>query len=363
MSSVTKSPEVGTKVSLERAELASSEVVPEDTVVTQSSEALISDQARQTMQLDAVADASAESEDEDEQELIEPKVMGMSGFRRVFANLMVTFDMTRGERFSGLNGLKALSSVQFGPEVYNLYNPLRKAGIKKGSEDLSHVGLFRNSFGRILDVAEAVSHSHILVLGKNSDVHQTLRSALAHVIHEVEGTFPCPPDYSIAQIPGSEDGTVPADDLKFSDLISVHGWLNSTGSDEGSSLQETQMVLNFRLNVPNLYDTKDPLKYLTWAESILRNILKSRDNSDSSILFAINMDPADLAKPESRELVDMVLTEGGFTLFTRNELSKPNVADWLPTTKVSLNRDLLSPNGDLLFVKVVGAVEEEVEAE
>ncbi len=332
----------------------------------------------QRMQADQQAAASAsvtpiaahippETEQKMTETTIEPApVVEQSVFHSMNITVMVTLDMSQPYMVgTGLKG--SLSKVNVGDTAFNLYSPFRKAGKPKGDEKPAAEGILREALTTVFDITDQVNSSRIMCIGAPDEILGNLRASISAVRSQIEHSLPIGAAVTLLELEGED---AEAEDepfkLQFENLVKVTSWLNSPriigAPDEISTAADHNAVINFNVNAGALYDAEEPVKYIGQIEAMLRNMIAKRgEESSTTVLLSVMMNPADLAEQTHRDLLDMLLGEKNFALYTRNEMNTGEAQDWLPMNKGSVERDLLSANGDLLLVLLVG--DEEPEAD
>lgn len=272
-------------------------------------------------------------------------------------SVLVTLDLTD----SRMHELKApLSRVEIDGQEVNLYNPFRKAG-KKDDPKPAAEGIVRSMLSGLLDVTEQINNSRIMILGRESEIHANLRNAIDATRNQIIGLIPGTPDTTVATLTMADGETEEEITLSVSDIVKVSSWINSPkSSDEGTEvIAAHNAVININVTSGLIYDSTERAKQIAQIENILRLIQTKREDQSTNLLLAVLIDPATLAEQPMRELLDSLLDEMGFSLYTRHELHKCDAADWLPQSKAAVDRDLLTPTGDMLLVRLLGEDEEE----
>jgi hypothetical protein len=273
------------------------------------------------------------------------------------ANIMFTLNLTD----SRMHGLKAqLSRVNLDGQELNLYSPFRKAG-KKTETNPAAEGIVRSVLNAALDITDSINNSRLMYLGKSSEVLATFRNSLDTLRASVANALPDENTVVTTLIDEESEQEIP---LLLKDIISVRSWLHSPSAGPDSApeaIGSHNAVLNFTVAPGMLYDAEEPVKYIGQVENILKLVTEKRgEEGSTNMLLAVVMDAASVADAATRDLIGQLIEEEGFVLYTRNELHGLDISDWLPQSKTSVDRDLLVPNGDLLFVRLLG---EEDEAE
>ncbi len=298
-----------------------------------------------------------------EEKLVEeqPKVVETSPFHQLTAALMVTLDLSQNFM---VGHKKLLSEMQVGDNLYNLYSPMKKAGKK---DKPTPPGILRDSFDDILDVTDAINSSKIMILGKKSDILPQINTSIQKVVGQISHMLPLTQDALVTTLvdAAEEEGEEPNErDIHFSDLVRVTGWVNSPMFEgevhEIEAIAEHNAVINLTVNAGALYDAEEQMKYISQIDTLLGLFASKRGEAASTMmLLSVLINPSDLAEQPARDLLDTLLTEGGYTLYTRSELLEGNAANWLPTTKASVDRDLLTKNGEMLLIRLIGSDDEE----
>lgn len=269
-------------------------------------------------------------------------------------SVMVTLNLTDPR----MHDLKSeLSSVTVAGQQVNLYNPLRKGG-KKGEANPAPEGIVRVALNKLLNITDAINSNRILMVGQESEINANLRNAIDATRNQIMALIPGAPNTVVATLASedSEDTT----ELRISDIVKVSSWINSPQPEPGTAevIASHNAIINLTVASGLLYDTQEPAKQIAQIENILRMVQAKREDSSTSILLAVNLDPSNLSDSATRELLDSLLDELGFALYTRNELNRLDAADWLPQSVEAVNNDMLAPTGDLLLVRLLADEEE-----
>lgn len=272
-------------------------------------------------------------------------------------SVMVTLNMTDPR----MHDLKSeLSSVTVAGQQVNLYNPLRKGG-KKSEANPAPEGIVRVALNKLLNITDAINSNRILMVGQESEINANLRNAIDATRNQIVALIPGAPNAVVATLATEDEEAI---ELRVSDIVKVSSWINSPQPEAGTAdvIASHNAIINLTVASGMLYDTQEPAKQIAQIENILRMVQAKREDSSTSILLAVNLDPSSLSDAATRELLDSLLDELGFALYTRNELNRLDAADWLPQTIEAVNNDMLAPTGDLLLVRLL-ADEEEGEGE
>lgn len=312
-----------------------------------------------TMQQDAVAvsrEITPAVSAPDQPKQVED-ILGFVNFGQIAITPMVILDMTCSEMFSDMKDLKA---VPTGCGLVNIYNPLRKAGMR--GEEVVHEGLLRSSMLSVLAVANRVNNANIVMPGQSANAyHETMRAVVKRLVSDIENVFPFGADSLIAEytIDGDDENDTVHNVVRFNDIVSVRAWFNSVSDDSAMSVFDHNIIVNFNVNAPALYDSADKLKFIVQSGSILTNILRKAESP--TMLFGVKLSASDLASTEIRELLDLMIDTEGFALYSSRDLvARSGDSDWVPPTKVGVERDLMNA-GDILLLKILSgtAVKEE----
>ncbi len=297
-----------------------------------------------------------------EVEVAEPApVIVESVYHALTAAIMVTLDLTNPH----MNGLKKiLSAVDVNGDVVNLYSPFRKAGKPKGSEVPPAEGILRSALESILDITDRINDSKIMLIGaKANQVNKFLGDSIKEARSQMQNLLPLTADSNVASLVAAdaEEGDDEIE-VEFQNIVKLSSWTNSPltsgEAHEVDTVAEHNAVFNITVNAGMLYDSTEKVKAINQIETILRLHRSKRPESKTEILLAVMLNPSDLANQETRDLLDTLIGDEEFALYTRSELLNLDVANWLPTTKAEVERDLLAPAGDLLLVQLLGDEEE-----
>lgn len=290
--------------------------------------------------------------------------LGHSAFHNIALTAMFTLNLTDARMYD----LKSqLSRVDLDGQEVNLYSPFRKAG-KASDPKAAAGGIVRFALEEMLDVTDTINTSRVVFLGKDSEVRANLKAAIDTTRSQIEALFPATSDTVVAEIVNLDTEQEELEEAEpiqilLKDIIRVSSWINSPQTSGPVGEVETvavhNAVINFIVTPGALYDATERVKFINQVENVLTMMTNSREDSATNLLLAINIDPQQLEDQAIRELIDSLLATEGFILYTRNELHKLNVSDWLPQSKAAVDRDLLTGNGDLLLVRLLGADEEE----
>lgn len=340
------------------------ELVPEGMMQQQLRDALGSSDAQIAAHVDpasAVAPAiklgNMEPEPEPDEEDVEDSV-----FHALQTSLMITLDLSQPNT-TGLR--KALSTVDGEDGApYNLYSPFRRGAKPKAAGDAPAVdGVLRSSISDIFDITDKLNTSRIMFVGDDDRVAARLNSTVQRCCRQMKALLPFDDDSVVCEL-ASEDPDAEAGDepdvieIQFSDIVKVTAWVNSpqtVGSvHDVDIIAEHNAVVNIKAAAGALYDSEEKMKYIGQVETQLRLIASKRDIPGATVLlFAVLLNPADLAGQETRDLLDIMIGDSGYKLYTRHELHQCDLAGWLPMTAAEVDSALLTNTGDLLLVKLL----------
>jgi len=288
-------------------------------------------------------------------------------------NVMVTLGLADLRFADGtIKSLARWAGVE-GGEEYNLYNPFRKGGKAKDSDTVHASGIFRSGLVKAFEAINVINNSSLIFLGKPQEIFPALQSAVGRVADACTQSFHISPDLVLGTLSeGEGEGEGEDATLMFRDIIRVTSWLSMSwfdGREEHAAtepIQNHEAMINFYVNSGALYDSQDKLKMIRQVQSILKITLDKVAQNSTSVLLALNLSTEDLADAEMRDLLGVLIDSEGFEMFTKGAmLSSYGEYDFLPKSKKGIQEDLLNPrtpSGDILLVKDIGAVEEEVEA-
>lgn len=289
-----------------------------------------------------------------------PVAKTQAAFHNIAMTVMFTLDMTNFEYMPGLKN--ALSRVPLDGQEFNLYSPFRKAG-KKAETNPAAEGVIRYALSGVLDITDTINNSRVMVVGPASEIDASLKSAIDTTRNQITNLFPADFETTIAEIRDEENRQTVQ--LQLKDIVNVRSWTNSSNETEAGqneTIASHNAVINITVNAGMLYDAEERTKYINQIEKVLQLVNNNREEANTTLLLAVNLDSASLSDPAMRELLDALLTTEEFILYTRNELHKLEVSDFLPQSKESVDRDLLTPNGDLLLIRLLTADEDEAES-
>lgn len=342
---------------------------------------LVPKSAKAKMQSDAIADPKethgqvvdeavegTSSADSIEEVTTGAPVLGKdpSTFNRVYVNVMFTFAMVDPRMFNLKDDLSSVPLIAGDDsETVNLYSPFRKGGEskkkkKEAEEELVAEGILRHSLTSLLDITDHINNSNLVFVGKKSSAQASLRGSIETLRQQMENMLPFREDKVLTVLTeATAEGPAPAPEdvveVKFGDIVKVRSWISSAGQDNEATTTQNA-VINFIINSGAFYDSKDRSKYLNQVSNILKLVVANRgEDSNTNLILGVNLDPAYLQEPDVREMVNTLLDEQEFVLFTRNDLYSGDIGEWLPQNKASVDRDLLSDKGEILLVQVVNA--------
>ena len=310
--------------------------------------------------------------------LTAPKtVFEQNKFNRVMVNVMFTLNLTDDRMYDTRS---TLSSVKLEDgTACNLYSPFRKAGKKKTEDDTTAAleGIVRHALDTLMDITDEINNSKVVFLGKSSESAKVLKGAIEGTRAQVEALLPLKAKKTLFSVREEKDGSqviaskpetlvgiapellgegevAPVyTDVNFSDVIQVRSWINSPEPTSEDSEALHNAVINFVVNAGAFYDAPERGNYLGQVETVLRLITKFRAEGNTNLVLSVNMDSSSLSDAPTREFIEQMLADDNFILYTRRELHFCDLSDWLPQTKESVDADLLSGTGDLLFVKLL----------
>lgn len=348
----------------------------------QSDTGVVPLKAAQAMQQDSVASDDREVTPQPPKEppkaVPEKKPLSTEGlfdntFSACVVNVMFTFGLS-DQRFVG-GTAKPLAHWSSGELEYNLYNPFRKGGKSKISEEVVVPGIVRPSLEACLNAVGIINNSRILFLGKPREVFPALTSAIGRVADVCRESLGIKPDLIIgdfaedvdeASAEGEDEvvqSEAPDSHLRFSDIVRVTSWLSMDWRDEAAlenPVMGHEAMVHFFINSGALYDSSDRLKMIRQLESTIR-LTSAKAGDPTSMLFALNLSSEDLVSAEMRDLLGVLLESEGFEMFTRHSmLENFGQYDFMPKSKKGVQEELLnpqSPAGDLFLVKILSPKE------
>lgn len=282
-----------------------------------------------------------------------------SAFHSLAMTVMVSLNLSNIEYMIGLKD--HLSRVKLDGQEFNLYSPFRKAG-KKAEVKPAAEGIVRYALSNMLDITDTLNNSRVMNVGDAESISANLTSAIDTMRNQIVNLFPTDMNTVIASLEDEENRQTIQ--LQLKDIVNVSSWVN-TSAAEGSGVEAVTIhnaVINVRVNAGFLYDTEDRIKYINQVRKVLQMVSTSREDANTTLLLAVNLDSATLADKQIRELLDALLEGEDFTLYTRQEMHRLDESDFLPQTKESVDANLLAPNGDLLLLSLL-TEEDDDEAE
>jgi len=271
-------------------------------------------------------------------------------FNKLNISLMVTMNMTDRGVFAGLDDFK---SFQVKGHHYNIHNPFKKASSKK--EVPIPEGILRSALYRILHQANEINISNTILLGNEADVMKNLKGSLETVIKGIQSTFPVEPEHHLANLASpeeEEEGESSGTRVLMRDVVRVSGWITRTIVEE---MCLNNLVINLTINSGALYDDEAPHKIVSHAQTVLTKTISDFDAV--SVLFGVILDPAELARRNVREMLEVMLEDESlkFTLFTKRDLygSEADELNWIPNSKAGIDRDLMTNGGEILLLKTI----------
>lgn len=284
-----------------------------------------------------------------------------AAFHSIAMTVLFTLDLTN---FGYMTGLKnKLSRVALEGQEFNLYSPFRKAG-KKAEPNPAAEGIVRYALSGLLDLTDTINNSRVVFVGPQSDINVHLQKSIDTARKQIVNLFPSNFETVVAEIQNEEERQTIQ--LQLKDAVNVRSWINSSVEDaeEGEeAIAVHNAVINITVNAGMLYDTEDRIKYINQVAKILQLVVDNREESNTTLLLAVNMDSSSLSDQSMRELLDGLLSSEEFVLYTRQEMHRLDVSDFLPETVEAVDKELLSPNGDLLLIHLLTQDEDEAENE
>jgi len=279
-------------------------------------------------------------------------------YHKMEISVLVSLDLTRPFM---LGRKKSLSTVRVDgvAEPLNLYSPFRAAAKAKGDKPAVLPGIVRSVLESMLDVTDEVNGNRIMVLGKESEVVAALSKAVKGTRSQFEKLLPVEADTIVATALNEDTGEQL--DITFDKIVRVGSWLNSSMAD--GLVGEHNAVMSLTVNSGIVYDSEERFKAIMQVESVLERTLAKRDGGETQLLMAVLLDPANLIDPDMRELLDALITVGKYELYTRNELNRLNIANWLPLSKAEVGRELLVETSEIMLLKLIGDDEEDAAAD
>jgi hypothetical protein len=284
-----------------------------------------------------------------------------AAFHNIQVTAMLTLDLTNFEFMTGLKG--SLSRVDLGGNQLNLYSPFRKAG-KKTETKPAAGGVMRHVLPGMLDLSDAVNNSRVMVVGGAADVQTHIDNAIEVTKKQIVNLFPVAPETVVASFVDTEaQQTI---QMQLSDIVNIRSWTNSSAAnteEENIPFEIHNAVINATINAGSLYDAENRVTEIHRIIKTMEMIVAKREESNTTIVLAIAMDASTLADAAVREMLDSLLTEEDFALYSRQELLRLDDNDFLPQTRESVENDLLVEKADILLMRILTQDEEEVEAD
>lgn len=295
--------------------------------------------------LNIVAEPVEEVEIEEEQE-------DNNHLSSVQAILLVNFNLASRDIF---NNSKPLKTVNIKGETYNAYNPLQKENAEKGLKK----GIAYDTVNKAFEYIGQINSNRVVFLGDDTQVYAQLESILGKLIKGVEACLPCASNEQVGTVTYSEEGSDESMQLAISmrDIVRVTGWINYDESPDSKKVfNPYNLVLALTINSGYLYKTEDPHKFLTNIQNRLIR-LRETSNSKSHILMGVITDPVEYKRKDVRDLIDVLLDEDpayDYKIYKRTDLhSTGQISGWSPINKDQVDSDLLTREGDVLYVKVL----------
>ncbi len=298
------------------------------------------------MQQDSVAPETSvyvEQVSDEETPLVEPVV-----FHTTYFAAMITLDYTAAsaETYKGLkNVLQSVTASN--EESYNLLSPFRMHDKKKTNSP--PVGIVRHMLRPMFKAIDALNHRKLVYVGKGSDLFEALEESVSALTDELRAMFAFQPEDVVASF--GEDP-----DITFGDLVQLTSWTTSTEAD--SATVNHNVVINLNVKVPALYDSSEPATFIKQLVNMLNTFIE-KAGVTSQLLLGITMGTSDLNGGEALELFNELLgEEGRFFLYSKSDAISIDPNGLLPPFN-QVDR-LFNNASDMVLIKAVGAVEEEV---
>lgn len=330
---------------------AGNTIVAEGAMERMQTEAAATPPAAETMTTSNVAPMQTEV----------PKKKPVAAFHSIQLTAMLTLDLTNADYMQGLKG--SLSRVDLNGESLNLYSPFRKAG-KKTEAKPAAGGVMRHVLPNMLDMTDAVNNSRMMVVGSADDVQTHIENSIQITKKQIVGLFPVAPETVVASFVDTEaQQTV---QMQFSDIVNIRSWTNSSAAnteEENVPFEIHNAVINATINAGLLYDAENRVTEIHRIIKTMEMLVAKREEANTTIVLAIAIDASTLADPAMREMLDSLLTEEDFALYSRQELLRLDENDFLPQTRESVENELLVEKADILLMRILTQDEEEEEVE
>jgi hypothetical protein len=112
-----------------------------------------------------------------------------------------------------------------------------------------------------------------------------------------------------------------------------------------------------------VYDAEDRVKEIHRIIKSMELIVSKREESNTTIVMAIALDASLLADAAMREMLDTLLANEDFAIYSRQELLRLEENDFLPQTREAVENDLLVPKADIVLMRIVTQEPEDEEVE
>lgn len=280
-------------------------------------------------------------------------------FHKLELSVLVSLDLTKPYM---IGRKKALSAVRASGDAspINLYSPFRAAAKEKEGKPAVLEGVVRSILNDMLDVTDEVNSARIMMLGKQNEIAVQLTKSVKDARSKFEALLPFQSDdvVMVGAVTSPEDTVEPLD-VTFGNVVRIGSWVNSqiAATEDSAVLAQHNGVITVTVSSAIVYDSEEKFKAISQVESVLERLLEKREGGETQVLFSILLDPASLSDPDYRELLGTLIEVGGFELYTRRELESCKMADWLPTTKAEVSRELLVEGSELMLLKLIGGEE------
>jgi hypothetical protein len=289
-----------------------------------------------------------------------PKAKPQAAFHNIQITSMFTLDLTNFDYMMGLKS--SLSRVSLGDDSLNLYSPFRRGG-KRTDPKPAAEGVIRSVLPSMLDVTDAVNNSRIMVVGGADEVQKHIMNSIDITKQNIVNLFPVDGSQVVASFLNEEqDATI---QLQMSDIVNIRSWVNSSAAntEEDVPFEIHNAIINTTVNAGMLYDAEDRVKEIHRIIKSLELMVSKRDEANTTVVLAVALDASLLADASIREMLDTLLSDEGFAIYSRQELLRLDENDFLPQTREAVENALLVPKSDIILMRIVTQEEEEEEGE
>lgn len=263
---------------------------------------------------------------------------------KVFTTLMFTYHLSGTDLIGTKNKLQRVPhKVGERVDELNLYSPLRRDSAKKNLPNSVPEGVIRQSLDRIFEVLKPINSANLALVGSDVDVRKRINDVAHSLKVSAQRAIGVKPNTHVFAYVDEDNGSTV--NVNFNQLYSISTWVNS---ETNNGVCEHNIIINFNMQAGVLYDSEDPVKYLTQVDNILKGYL-DRQETPVVALLGVGVSVQHLPNGKTLELVSALSMSQNVSGYGFADLASAN---WAPPKEEA---GKVFGKDDMLFVKIVGS--------